>query len=48
MTRLTIRRGGTRRLRASLYADIAAGERRDLTGLIAMVVDQSLLIVVEK
>jgi hypothetical protein len=41
MTRLTIRRGGTRRLRASLYADIAAGERRDLTGLIAMVVDQS-------
>jgi hypothetical protein len=41
MTRLTIRRGGTRRLRASLYTDISAGERRDLTGLIAMVIDQS-------
>lgn len=41
MNRLTIRRGGTRRLRASLYTDIAAGERRDLTGLIAIVIDQS-------
>ena len=41
MTRLTIRRGGTRRLRATLYADLAAGDRRDLTGLSALVVDQS-------
>ena len=41
MTRLTIRRGGTRRLRATLYADLAAGYRRDLTGLSALVVDQS-------
>ena len=41
MTKLTIRRGGTRRLRATLYADLAAGDRRDLTGLSALVVDQS-------
>ena len=41
MTRLTIRRGGTRRLRATLYANLEVGERRDLTGLVAMVVDQS-------
>ena len=41
MTRLTIRRGGTRRLRATLYADLATGERRDLTGLAVLVVDQS-------
>lgn len=41
MTRLTIRRGGTRRLRATLYADLAAGERRDLTDLAVLVVDQS-------
>ncbi|WRH76082.1 MAG: hypothetical protein RSE16_00990 [Sphingobium sp.] len=41
MTRLTLRRGGTRRLRATLYADLAAGDRRDLTGLSALVVDQS-------
>lgn len=41
MTRLTIRRGGTRRLRATLYADLAAGDRRDLTGLSALVIDQS-------
>ena len=41
MTRLTIHRGGTKRLRASLYADIAAGDRRDLTALSALVVDQS-------
>jgi hypothetical protein len=41
MTRLTIRRGGTRRLRATLYADLAAGTRRDLTGLTVLVVDQS-------
>lgn len=41
MTRLTIRRCGTRRLRATLYADLAAGVRRDLTGLAVLVVDQS-------
>lgn len=41
MTRLTIRRGGTRRLRATLYADLAAGDRRDLTALSALVIDQS-------
>lgn len=41
MTRLTIRRGGTRRLRATLFADLAAGLRRDLTALTALVVDQS-------
>ena len=41
MTRLTIRRGGTRRLRATLYADLVAGDRRDLSGLSALVVDQS-------
>lgn len=41
MTRLTIRRGGTRRLRATLFADLAAGVRRDLTALTALVVDQS-------
>jgi hypothetical protein len=41
MTRLAIRRGGTRRLRATLYADLAAGDRRDLTALTALVVDQS-------
>lgn len=41
MTRLTIRRGGTRRLRATLFADLAAGVRRDLTALTAFVVDQS-------
>lgn len=33
MSKLTIRRGGTRRLRATLYADLAVGERRDLSGL---------------
>jgi len=41
MNRLTIRRGGTRRLRATLYADLAVGDRRDLSGLSALVVDQS-------
>jgi hypothetical protein len=41
MTRLTIRRGGTRRLRATLYADLSAGTRRNLTGLAVLVVDQS-------
>lgn len=41
MTRLTIRRGGTRRLRATLYADLAEGLRRDLTFLRAIVIDQS-------
>jgi hypothetical protein len=41
MTKLTISRGGTRRLRATLYADLAVGERRDLSGLSALVVDQS-------
>lgn len=41
MTRLTIRRGGTRRLRATLYADLASGRRRDLTGLSMAVVSQS-------
>lgn len=41
MTRLTIRRGGTRRLRATLFADLAAEVRRDLTALTALVVDQS-------
>ena len=41
MPRLTIRRGGTRRLRATLFANLAAGLRRDLTALDALVVDQS-------
>lgn len=41
MTRLTIRRGGTRRLRATLYVDLATADRRDLTALSALVVDQS-------
>lgn len=41
MTKLTIPRGGTRRLRATLYADLVAGDRRDLSGLSALVVDQS-------
>ena len=35
MTKLTIPRGGTRRLRATLYADLVAGDRRDLSGLSA-------------
>lgn len=41
MTRLTIRRGGTRRVRATLYVDRASGLRRDLTTLAALVIDQS-------
>lgn len=41
MTRLTIRPGGTKRVRATLYADLAAGERRDLTDLCVLVVDHS-------
>ena len=41
MTRLTIRRGGTKRVRATLFADRVAGIARDLTGLTLMVIDQS-------
>ena len=41
MTRLTIRRGGTKRLRATWFADQAAGQVRDLTGLTLLIIDQS-------
>lgn len=41
MNRLTIRRGGTKRVRAAFFADQAAGIARDLSGLALMVVDQS-------
>ncbi len=41
MTRLTIRRGGTKRVRATFVADQGAGIARDLSGLALMVIDQS-------
>jgi hypothetical protein len=41
MTRLTIRRGGTKRVRATFFADQSAGLARDLSGLTLMVIDQS-------
>jgi hypothetical protein len=45
MTRLTIRRGGTKRVRATFFANQAAGLARDLSGLTLMVIDQSRNIV---
>ena len=41
MTRLIIRRGGTKRVRATFFADHGAGIARDLSGLALMVIDQS-------
>jgi NAD+ diphosphatase len=41
MTRLTIRRGGTKRVRATFFADQGAGIARDLSGLTLTVIDQS-------
>jgi hypothetical protein len=41
MTRLTIRRGGTKRVRATFFADQSAGIARDLSGLTLILVDQS-------
>ena len=41
MTRLTIRRSGTKRVRATFFADQVAGIARDLSGLTLMVIDQS-------
>ena len=41
MTRLTIRRGGTKRVRATFFSDQGAGIARDLSGLAFMVIDQS-------
>ncbi len=41
MTRLTIRRGGTKRVRATFFVDQTAGLARDLSGLTLMVIDQS-------
>ena len=41
MTRLTIRRGGTKRVRATFFADQSAGIARDLSGLTLIRVDQS-------
>ena len=41
MTRLTIRRGGTKRVRATFFADQGTGIARDLTGLTLLVIDQS-------
>ena len=41
MTRLTIRRGGTKRVRATFFADQTAGLARNLSGLTLMVIDQS-------
>ena len=41
MTRLTIRRGGTKRVRATFFADHNAGLARDLSGLTLIVIDQS-------
>jgi hypothetical protein len=40
-SRLTIRRGGTKRVRATFFADQGAGVARDLSGLTLMVIDQS-------
>ena len=41
MTRLTIRRGGTKRVRATFFADQGVGIARDLSGLALIVIDQS-------
>jgi hypothetical protein len=41
MTRLTIRRGGTKRVRATFFADQSAGIARDLSGLTLILIDQS-------
>ena len=41
MTRLTIRRGGTKRVRATFFADQGTGIARDLSGLALIVIDQS-------
>jgi hypothetical protein len=41
MTKLTIRRGGTKRVRATFFADQGAGLARDLSGLTLMVIEQS-------
>ena len=41
MTRLTIRRGGTKRVRATFFADQTAGLARDISGLTLRVIDQS-------
>ena len=41
MTRLTIHRGGTKRVRATFFVDQTAGLARDLSGLTLMVIDQS-------
>lgn len=40
-SRLTIRRGGTKRVRATFFADQGAGIARDLSGLTLLVIDQS-------
>ncbi len=41
MTRLTIRRGGTKRVRATFFADQGTGIARDLSDLALIVIDQS-------
>ena len=41
MTRLTIRRGGTKRVRATFFADQSAGIARDLSVLTLILIDQS-------
>ncbi len=41
MTRLTIRRGGTNRVRATFVADQSAGIARNLSGLTLILIDQS-------
>ena len=41
MTRLTIRRGGTKRLRATYFTDQPAGIVRNLSGLSLIIIDQS-------
>ncbi len=41
MTRLTIRRGGTKRVRATFFADQSAGIARNLSGLTLILIDQS-------
>jgi hypothetical protein len=39
MTRLTIRRGGTKRLRATYFTDQPAGIVRNLSGLSLIIID---------
>ena len=41
MTRLTIRRGGTKRVCATFFADQSAGIARNLSGLTLILIDQS-------